>query len=69
MATLPLAAGCSAIEGGAFSDHEESSDFAESSSDERSDGLGASFNRHNVMSDDFFSATFAIDGDGLQQFL
>ena len=69
MATLLMGTGCSAIEGGAFSDHEESSDFAESSSDERSDGLGASFNRHNVMSDDFFSATFAIDGDGLQQFL
>lgn len=65
-----MAAGCTNLEaGGAFSDHEEASDFDASESDERSDGLGASFNRHRVMSDDFFSATFAIDGNGLQQFL
>ncbi len=66
--TLVLVASCTTTLDGAFTDHDEVSDFDEGS-DERSDGLGASFNRHRVMTDEFFSATYAIDGDGLQQFL
>ncbi len=66
--TLLLVASCTTTLDGAFTDHDEVSDFDEGS-DERSDGLGASFNRHRVMTDAFFSATYAIDGNGLQQFL
>jgi hypothetical protein len=64
-----LASSCATSTGdGAFVDHEEASDFEDSGSDERSDGLGPTFNRNNVMSDDFFRAVNAINRDDLQRF-
>jgi hypothetical protein len=66
---LSITASCSALKSeGAFVDHDEASDFEEGGSDERSDGLSASFSRNLVMSDDFFRATHAVDADGLQEF-
>ncbi len=65
-----LASGCAADQSsGAFLDHDESSDLASGDSDERSDGLGESFNRNNVMSDDFFRAVNAVNSDDVQRFL
>ena len=56
-----LAGGC--VDAGLFEGQEEASDFEAGGSDERSDGLGATFNRNNIMSDDFFRAVNAIDRD------
>ncbi len=73
LAALGLATfGCSEMDpvaGGDFSDHDEPSDLNVTEGDEKSDGLSATFNRNLLMSDDFFAATYAIDGDGLQDFL
>lgn len=65
-----LAGACvpGAASDGAFEGHDEASDFESGGSDERSDGLGPSFNRNNIMSDDFFRAVNAIDRDDLQRF-
>lgn len=63
-----LCACTTSLGGGAFSDHDEASDFDEARGGDKSDGVSPSFNRHNVMSDDFFTAAQAMDGDDLQRF-
>lgn len=70
-AALALAA-CAAPDDSAFPDHDEPSDFDEVPPAEggKADvaGIPATFDRHLVMTDALFTATTAVDVEGLQAF-
>ena len=53
---------------GAFVDHDEDSDFDVFDS-AKADGVSATFNRHNVVDDTFFTAAEAMSVDDIQHFL
>jgi hypothetical protein len=64
---LPLS-GCDGDEGGAFVEHEEELDF-EPFDSAKADGVSATFDRHRVVDDDFFTDVDAVDAAAVQAFL
>jgi hypothetical protein len=68
LAVLTLAVACApGPDGGAFMDHEESSDFDPVGG--KADGVAATFNRHEVVTQAFFDDAAAIDASTVQAFL
>lgn len=65
---LSLASACAADEGGAFTGHEEDSDFLPFDGT-KADGVSDSFLRNDVMSDELFVASDLVGVEGVQAFL
>jgi hypothetical protein len=65
---LALVGGCAADEGGAFTDHDEGSDFMPFDGT-KADGVSDSFLRNDVMSDALFESTALVSVEGVQAFL
>ena len=63
-----VAVGCDVTVEGAYTDHDEASDYDEVGALAKADGVAATFDRNSVMSDAFFTDVDYIDGAGLQRF-